>query len=93
MRVEGRIALRLVMEYESEEAYAAAWLTDLEFIFWARVLERDESDDEFADALAWLAEEADGCWCWNADTGDRCEFVALDRWKRSFSESRWVKKS
>ncbi len=34
MREEARIALRLIMEYESEEAYAAGWLTDLEFILW-----------------------------------------------------------
>lgn len=60
MREEARIALRLIMEYESEESYTAGWLVDLEFILWARVLRRGNSPDEVADVLAWLAEEAGG---------------------------------
>ncbi|MGH8503641.1 MAG: hypothetical protein ACREVE_14435 [Gammaproteobacteria bacterium] len=89
MSKEAKIALRLVMEYESEEAYAAGWLIDLEFILWARVLARDKSDDEVANALAWLAEEAGGWWCWKENEG--LEFVPLDRWTGRFSQSRWAK--
>ena len=91
MRQEAKIARRLIMEYESKEAYAAGWLTDLEFILWARVLNRDKSPDEVADALAWLDVEAGGWWCWNDNADDGCGFVVLYRWKQCFSESRWAK--
>ncbi|MBA2409382.1 MAG: hypothetical protein H0V62_06310 [Gammaproteobacteria bacterium] len=91
MREEARIALRLIMEYESEEAYAAGWLTDLEFILWARVLKRDKSNDEVADVLAWLAEEAGGWWCWSENADEGRDFVPLDRWSRRFAASQGAK--
>jgi hypothetical protein len=58
MKEEAKLVLRLVMEYESEESFAAGWRCDLEFILWERVLACDKSLDELANVLAWLAQEA-----------------------------------
>lgn len=92
MREEARIALHLIMEYESEASHAASWLVDPEFIIWARVLRRGKAPDEVADVLAWLDEEAGGWWCWNENADGGPEFVPIDEWEQRFTKSPYAKK-
>jgi len=54
-------------------------------------LKRDKSNDEVADVLAWLAEEAGGWWCWSENADEGRDFVPLDRWSRRFAASQGAK--
>ena len=60
-------ALLRMMEWYSEETYAASWYHGIEDILIHRGIAR-YPDDPDMQALAWLIEQAGGIWRW--DRGD-----------------------
>lgn len=90
---EARHALRLCMEYLSEEHWCAGWLTDLEFTLWDWVLdwraepqplhEAGSMDSQLHEArtLSWLAEQAGGWWVWEEGR----QFVPMGEWLARFA--------
>ena len=54
-----------------------------------------QGNDEYwardADALGWLAEQADGWWHWPKDASGP-KFCPLDEWRRLYQESRWAER-
>jgi hypothetical protein len=98
MKVEAARALRVFMEQLSEDLWCAGWLVGLEFDLWTWVERRraglapPDQGRSFgppkgweldADALAWLAGQAGGRWCW-PDEGPGPVFVEMEEWKEKY---------
>lgn len=84
--VEGaQLALLCLMTGISEELWAAAWLSDLEFALWDAIQNNDPKlgtrvvTERQAALLKLLSEEADGWWVWSDNDGPR--FVSLKEWR------------
>ncbi|MBI4756018.1 MAG: hypothetical protein HY778_11530 [Betaproteobacteria bacterium] len=92
-RTAARHALRMCMEFISEDRWCAGWHIGLECMLWRDVHDwranpaLSSEDEAFPDSaravartLSWLAEQADGWWIWPRE-GDGPRVVSMSEWR------------
>lgn len=76
------------MEDMSEDYWCAGWLQNLEYSLWSFVVDGPGGfglgyvDQQQADELRQLAEDAGGWWVWDMTEGRK--FVPLDEWREMY---------